>query len=310
MRTYHARKEASKQKHKKTTSASFATSTDSDTDSTTASPTKPSFAPSTDTTGFFSTLKSKIYGAPTQVDSEAEQQGEGGEERANETAEAMAGPRNKEGAGGEGEVGEVDELVLVCHGIGQKVSFLLVEDRGNCLGARLTMKQISSRERTNLSTLSTRLINFVRVCCCPAFFAFPAVRVSLLTLRSLPAPKTACTTLSTSPTLSPLLHSQRAQFIPLLWRTDLTFDDSIDESEDSADEHLRNRFSLSDIEVKGDGSVPFLRQVVSGLVLDVPFYLSRHKAMMMRAVVVRLLSLFLVGPWSMLTSLVKTERSQ
>lgn len=49
----------------------------------------------------------------------------------------------------------------------------------------------------------------------------------------------------------------------------------MDESEDSAEEHLRNSFSLDDIEIKG--SVPFLRQVVSGLVLDVPFYLSHHK---------------------------------
>lgn len=94
----------------------------------------------------------------------------------------------------------------------------------------------------------------------------------------------ACTTLSTSPTLAPLLHSKRAQVAPLLWRTDIDFESEVNESNDSSDEHLRNRFSLDDVEIKG--SVPFLRQVVSGLVLDVPFYLSHHKVKMIRAVVV------------------------
>ena len=69
-----------------------------------------------------------------------------------------------------------------------------------------------------------------------------------------------------------------------MWRTDLQFDDEVDSSQDSEEEHLRNRYNLEDIEIKG--SVPFLRQVVSGLVLDVPFYLSHHKQKMTRAVVV------------------------
>ena len=96
--------------------------------------------------------------------------------------------------------------------------------------------------------------------------------------------RSACTTLSTSPTLSPLLNGKRAQFIPVLWRAELDFDE-VDESADAADEHLANRFSLADIEVPN--SIPFLRQVVSGLVLDVPFYLSpSHKTKMLKSVVV------------------------
>ncbi|GAA5960704.1 hypothetical protein JCM8115_001804 [Rhodotorula mucilaginosa] len=95
--------------------------------------------------------------------------------------------------------------------------------------------------------------------------------------------RSACTTLSTSPTLSPLLNGKRAQFIPVLWRAELDFDE-VDESADAADEHLANRFSLADIEVPN--SIPFLRQVVSGLVLDVPFYLSpSHKTKMLKSVV-------------------------
>lgn len=130
MRTYHARKNA--QKHKKTASVPDSAIDTSDGESVTSSKdprsrhgsssstTKGAFAPSTDS-GFFSSLKSKIYGAPAAAEQEEPEQGESSNERANETAEAMAGPRNKEGDKGVGEVGEVDELIIVCHGIGQKV---------------------------------------------------------------------------------------------------------------------------------------------------------------------------------------------
>ncbi|KAK4050662.1 hypothetical protein OIV83_003388 [Microbotryomycetes sp. JL201] len=178
--------------------------------------------------GIFGYLKSKIYGPPGQ-DSKGDQ--EKVDERQNETSEAMAGPRNREGEGGVGEVGEADELVLVVHGIGQKLA--------------------GHYESFNFVHAVNQLRN-------------------------------ACTALSTSSTLAPLLHSKRAQFIPLLWRTDLEFDNEVDEK-DSEDEHLRNSFTLSDIEIKG--AIPFLRQIVSGLVLDVPLYQSHHKQKMTRAVV-------------------------
>ena len=132
MRSYHARKNALK--HKKAPSATD-TSAIADSDGESVGSTKDprsrngsssstakagAFAPSTDS-GFFSSLKSKIYGAPAAAEQEEPEQGESSNERANETAEAMAGPRNKEGDKGVGEVGEVDELIIVCHGIGQKV---------------------------------------------------------------------------------------------------------------------------------------------------------------------------------------------
>lgn len=84
--------------------------------------------------------------------------------------------------------------------------------------------------------------------------------------------RSACTSLSTSPTLSPLLHGKRAQFIPINWRTDLDLGLEVDQSGDTEDERLTNHFSVKDIEISN--SVPFLRSIVSGLVLDVPFYLS------------------------------------
>lgn len=157
MRTYHERKQGHKKKKSahqlQENSASTGSALDtSDTDSN-ASPTasrsrhgsssttggKPAAASASaagSESGFFALLKSKIYGAPNAVDHEhddEQEQGESSEERANETSEAMAGPRNKEGEGGTGEVGEVDELVLVVHGIGQRVNAVLCRPPGTRL---------------------------------------------------------------------------------------------------------------------------------------------------------------------------------
>ena len=77
--------------------------------------------------------------------------------------------------------------------------------------------------------------------------------------------RSSCDQLS-STSLAPLLGGKRAQFIPIRWRADLEFD-SFDEEDDE-----ENQFTIEDIEI--GGSVPLLRQVISGLALDVPFYLS------------------------------------
>lgn len=68
----------------------------------------------------------------------------------------------------------------------------------------------------------------------------------------------------------------------------------MDGSEDTEEEKLTNRFTLSDIEIKD--SVPFVRQVVSGLVLDVPFYLSHHKQKYVKSISSSSL-LRLIGFW-------------
>ncbi|KAL8292387.1 hypothetical protein RQP46_000999 [Phenoliferia psychrophenolica] len=203
------------------------------TSSATSSVLKPAVSNSSLGSSFLSSLRSKMGGGTTVPTPVAQSKATGSQEESgegNSTEEAMAGPRKKEGGNEEG-VGEVDELVLVVHGIGQKLA----------------------------GTYES--FNFVHA------------------VNSL---RTACTTQSTSPSLAPLIHSRRAQFIPVRWRSsDLEFDDR---ENDTDEENLNNRFSLDDIEIKH--SVPFLRQVVSGLVLDVPFYLSpHHKAKMIKAVV-------------------------
>lgn len=82
--------------------------------------------------------------------------------------------------------------------------------------------------------------------------------------------RTTCTTLSTSPALSPLLKSKRAQFIPVRWRADLVFEeDEEDERVSGRDgEMLGNRFSLEDAKID---AVPVLRTIIDGM-LDVPYY--------------------------------------
>ncbi|KAH8916589.1 hypothetical protein BT69DRAFT_1355545 [Atractiella rhizophila] len=137
------------------------------------------------------------------------------EKERNTTEEAMRGS-----ARGEESKGEVDELVLVVHGIGQRIA------------------------RYYESFSFVHAVNQLR---------------------------TLCDQQSKDPTIEQILKGRRIQFIPLLWRVNLDFESDINESEDSRDENLGNRFRLEDIEIKG--TIPFVRQVVGQIVMDVPFYL-------------------------------------
>ncbi|KAM0752102.1 hypothetical protein T439DRAFT_354980 [Meredithblackwellia eburnea MCA 4105] len=199
-----------------------------------STPTKPTALGS----GFLAAIKAKMGVVAAAEEKEGVEVAADKKSGADTTEEAMAGPRNRgtERGGATGSqdfVGEVDELVLVVHGIGQQLS------------------------------TTYESFNFVHA------------------VNSL---RTACTTQSISPSIAPLIKSKRAQMIPVRWRTDLDFESVVDEDADHEEEVLTNRFSLDDVEVKD--SVPFLRQIVSGLVLDVPFYLApAHKAMMLKAVV-------------------------
>lgn len=72
-------------------------------------------------------------------------------------------------------------------------------------------------------------------------------------------------------------HGKRAQFLPICWRKELSFDDQ--EALDGND----NVYGLRD--VSNDATIPMVRNIISKVILDVPYYLSRHKKTMVEAVV-------------------------
>lgn len=77
------------------------------------------------------------------------------------------------------------------------------------------------------------------------------------------------------PTIRKLGKGRRVQYIPVCWRRDL---DLTHESEEND-----NHFGLED--VTNDATIPFVRNLVSKVILDVPYYLSSiHKPKMVAAV--------------------------
>ncbi|KAG0145235.1 hypothetical protein CROQUDRAFT_46096 [Cronartium quercuum f. sp. fusiforme G11] len=97
------------------------------------------------------------------------------------------------------------------------------------------------------------------------------------------------------PRMVKLLKKRRIQFIPIRWRHSLNFemegfDDNDDSDDRSGDEESddneggTNKFTMKDIQVKG--SINFVREIITGLVLDVPLYMSpkQHK-LMIKAVI-------------------------
>jgi len=71
-------------------------------------------------------------------------------------------------------------------------------------------------------------------------------------------------------------RGKRAQYLPISWRKDLSFD------EEETREGCDNSYTLQDI--SNDASIPIVRNVISKVILDVPYYLSRHKIKMIEAV--------------------------
>lgn len=71
-------------------------------------------------------------------------------------------------------------------------------------------------------------------------------------------------------------RGKRAQYLPISWRKDLNFD------AEEAREGNDNTYTLNDI--TNHASIPIVRNVISKVILDVPYYLSRHKERMIEAV--------------------------
>ena len=83
---------------------------------------------------------------------------------------------------------------------------------------------------------------------------------------------------ATDVALRKLGRGKRAQFIPICWRRSLKFDERPD--------HNDNFYTLDD--VTNSAAIPMVRNVISKVVLDVPFYLSHHKQKMIDSVIAEL----------------------
>lgn len=83
-----------------------------------------------------------------------------------------------------------------------------------------------------------------------------------------------------------LSKGRRVQFIPVLWRATLQdledFDPPNTDKEASPEEHLGNRFSIDDI---FSDTIPLIRQLISGILFDIPLYLSHHREEILSRVV-------------------------
>ncbi|KAL9933171.1 hypothetical protein V8E36_007889 [Tilletia maclaganii] len=79
-----------------------------------------------------------------------------------------------------------------------------------------------------------------------------------------------------------MMGGRRVQFLPVMWRAAL--EDFEPEAAHEANEELNNHFTLD--EVFGDrNSIPIVRKLISGVLLDIPLYLSRHRKEIIRRVI-------------------------
>jgi len=69
--------------------------------------------------------------------------------------------------------------------------------------------------------------------------------------------------------------------LPVNWRSSLSFEDG-GPMKDGDKDHRNAEFSLTDITPK---TIPAVRNIISDVMLDIPFYMSHHKPKMIRAVI-------------------------
>lgn len=144
----------------------------------------------------------------------------------NTTAEAMDEDKGTE----DGSEPELAELVLVIHGIGQKLA--VTYDSFNIVHAINQLRKLCNKKGKD-------------------------------------------------PAVSQLAGNRRLQFIPLQWRSSLQFDEM--EEKETQDPLFDNTFTLDDVQVQG--SIPFVRTLVTGVGMDLAFYLSHHRDKMTSTVV-------------------------
>ncbi|MCJ1268973.1 hypothetical protein MMC22_008861 [Lobaria immixta] len=71
--------------------------------------------------------------------------------------------------------------------------------------------------------------------------------------------------------------------LPINWRSTLKFEDGPEPDPNRRDDHSsKNQFTLKDITAE---SIPAVRNLISDVMLDIPYYLSHHKKKMVEAVV-------------------------
>ncbi|THH10470.1 hypothetical protein EW145_g1291 [Phellinidium pouzarii] len=85
---------------------------------------------------------------------------------------------------------------------------------------------------------------------------------------------------STTPALSSVMRNRRVQFLPVQWRTNLKL--GVDEERRRHELGLDNEFTLNDITIKN--TVPYVRELVNNVLIDIPYFMSHHKDQMIRAV--------------------------
>ncbi|PWN47984.1 hypothetical protein IE53DRAFT_400894 [Violaceomyces palustris] len=84
--------------------------------------------------------------------------------------------------------------------------------------------------------------------------------------------------MASDPMVRKLSRGRRAQFLPICWRRSLSFDEAHEEND--------NFFTLEDI--TNQAAIPVVRNLISKVILDVPFYLSHHKQKMIDSVIAEL----------------------
>ncbi|KAL7410798.1 DDHD domain-containing protein [Mrakia frigida] len=78
-----------------------------------------------------------------------------------------------------------------------------------------------------------------------------------------------------------MMGGDQVQFLPIQWRGSLKFKTASTTEEDET-HSLSNRFALEDITLKK--TIPYVRELINNVLLDIPFYLSKHRESMIEAV--------------------------